>query len=508
MELSKLPKVEENELFPKLPFKLSNVMHWDTWFEALKMVCEGQSCWEKVNPDIPSSMDNDYFLSPRIITEIECYETFMREVSMIDISPKSKDSLEYYLSIRNQRTKVVQVRQSKMAAVRTWIVSSIEPSVYLMAKENITDELNAMKYPPQTPDPLMEIEADRISLRRLVTHLQRKFGTDNVNLKDQIKQEYFELLEEAKRGNINFEKWIARWSIHHHRAKRVGLIEIQGIMGVRAFIDAIGTRFDPVWARDALSRVSAYSFKVEADTLDNLCADFCRFRASLKTTNIPCDKGVNATLGTRSDQTDNKASRKSKQDHKCPCERPHHPWKPESCRILYMAVTGDKSKGKIGEAKAKRIRETYNDAKFNSLRSNIDKQGWKLKEKEQGKDIPENISAATIDPEMLKQLEVPSGVHATIDMKHPLSNCTLYDSCGALHVVNNPDLLVPGSFKPSDAEDYLESGTSSIAISGRGTRVFKKIFDGKKGPKTIDLTLNDVAVVPNFHVNIVSDSRL
>ncbi|CCE34829.1 related to retrotransposon HobS hobase [Claviceps purpurea 20.1] len=279
-------------------------------------------------------------------------------------------------------------------------------------------------------------------------------------------------------------------------------------MGVRAFIDAIGTRFDPVWARDALSRVSAYSFKVEADTLDNLCADFCRFRASLKTTNIPCDKGVNATLGTRSDQTDNKASRKSKQDHKCPCERPHHPWKPESCRILYMAVTGDKSKGKIGEAKAKRIRETYNDAKFNSLRSNIDKQGWKLKEKEQGKDIPENISAATIDPEMLKQLEVPSGVHATIDMKHPLSNCTLYDSCGALHVVNNPDLLVPGSFKPSDAEDYLESGTSSIAISGRGTRVFKKIFDGKKGPKTIDLTLNDVAVVPNFHVNIVSDSRL
>ncbi|KAG6049879.1 hypothetical protein E4U39_005353 [Claviceps sp. Clav50 group G5] len=66
-------------------------------------------------------------------------------------------------------------------------------------------------------------------------------------------------------------------------------------------------------------------------------------------------------------------------------------------------------------------------------------------------------------------------------MKHPLSNCTLYDSCGALHVVNNPDLLVPGSFKLSDAGDYLESGISSIAISERGTRVLKKIFDGRKG---------------------------
>ncbi|KAG6286531.1 hypothetical protein E4U09_006699 [Claviceps aff. purpurea] len=79
-----------------------------------------------------------------------------------------------------------------MSAVRAWVVSSIEPSVYLMAKETITDELNAMQNPPQTPDPLMEIEADRISIRRLVAHLQKKFGTDNVNLKDQIKQDYFE----------------------------------------------------------------------------------------------------------------------------------------------------------------------------------------------------------------------------------------------------------------------------------------------------------------------------
>ncbi|KAG6038897.1 hypothetical protein E4U19_007943 [Claviceps sp. Clav32 group G5] len=181
----------------------------------------------------------------------------------------------------------------------------------------------------------------------------------------------FDHLEEAKRGNINFDKWIARWSVHHHKAKRIGLIEGQGIMGVRAFIDAIGTRFDPVWACDALSRV-------DADTLDNLCDDFCRFRASLKTTNIPCDKGVNATLATRSDQT----SRKSK-DHKfhSPNERPHHPWKPEGRRSLCLAVTGDTSKGKISDTKAKRIRETYNDANFNSLRSNIEKHGWKLRER-------------------------------------------------------------------------------------------------------------------------------
>ncbi|KAG6312512.1 hypothetical protein E4U44_003284 [Claviceps purpurea] len=43
---------------------------------------------------------------------------------------------------------------------------------------------------------------------------------------------------------------------------------------------------------------------------------------------------------------------------------------------------------------------------------------------------------------------------------------------------------------------------------GHYCHVFEEEFDGKKGPKTIHLTLNDVAVVPNFHVNIVSEGRL
>ncbi|KAG6024462.1 hypothetical protein E4U19_003675, partial [Claviceps sp. Clav32 group G5] len=135
-------------------------MHWDAWYDALKMVCEGQSCWEKVDPDIPSSMENDYFLSPPLLTEIECYEAFMREVTMADRNPSTKDSFNYYLSIRNQKGRVVQIRQSKLAAVRAWVVSSIEPSVYLMAKETISDELDTMENPPQTPDPSMEIDAD------------------------------------------------------------------------------------------------------------------------------------------------------------------------------------------------------------------------------------------------------------------------------------------------------------------------------------------------------------
>ncbi|KAG6060654.1 hypothetical protein E4U32_003345 [Claviceps aff. humidiphila group G2b] len=91
--------------------------------------------------------------------------------------------------------------------------------------------------------------------------------------------------------------------------------------------------------------------------------------------------------------------------------------------------------------------------------------------------------------------------------RHPLSKCTLFDNCGAMHVVNDRSLLVPGTFKAT-TDDYLESGTSLISIVGRGKRVMKNIFNGKKGDHTVSLTLSDVAVVEGFHVNIVSASRV
>ena len=37
---------------------------------------------------------------------------------------------------------------------------------------------------------------------------------------------------------------------------------------------------------------------------------------------------------------------------------------------------------------------------------------------------------------------------------------------------------------------------------------FKNILNGEKGPRTKDLTLYNVAVVENFHMNIVSEAQL
>ncbi|KAG6310524.1 hypothetical protein E4U44_005418 [Claviceps purpurea] len=96
---------------------------------------------------------------------------------------------------------------------------------------------------------------------------------------------------------------------------------------------------------------------------------------------------------------------------------------------------------------------------------------------------------------------------ATENHSHMLANSTLFDNCGAMHVVNNEALLEPGSFKLTFG-DCLKAGTTSFPIYGRGTRIIKNILNGNNGPCTEDLVLNDVAVVRGFHVNIVSESKL
>ncbi|KAG6177118.1 hypothetical protein E4U10_000312 [Claviceps purpurea] len=121
--------------------------------------------------------------------------------------------------------------------------------------------------------------------------------------------------------------------------------------------------------------------------------------------------------------------------------------------------------------------------------------------------FPGKVSAAILDPVMIEGNAPQTVFTATENHSHMLANSTLFDNCGAMHVVYNEALLEPGSFKLTFG-DCLEAGTTSFPIYGRGTRIIKNILHGNKGPCTEDLILNDVAVVRGFHVNIVSESKL
>jgi transposase InsO family protein len=123
------------------------------------------------------------------------------------------------------------------------------------------------------------------------------------------------------------------------------------------------------------------------------------------------------------------------------------------------------------------------------------------------------IIAVTLNPYLIDQDFAPMGpteaqfVGTFSTRRHPYSESTLIDNCGALHVVNRVELLDSGTFQPSAWTDSINVGTSSVAVKGRGTRTLKGAINYGNG-KLGDLVLLKVAVVEGFHVNIVSEAML
>ena len=154
----------------------------------------------------------------------------------------------------------------------------------------------------------------------------------------------------------------------------------------------------------------------------------------------------------------------------------------------------------------------FNSPKWSDLKDKISKLGWSINAPNSGAGpssakYPGNLVAAVINLSDFG-IDPDNGVYSTVNAAHPLSLSTIFDGGGAVHLVNDRDLLVPGSFRPAKSGDCVDAGTQSLPVSGYGDRILKCVFNGDDGPKTNDLTLKDVRVVEGFHVNIISEFKL
>jgi hypothetical protein len=118
-----------------------------------------------------------------------------------------------------------------------------------------------------------------------------------------------------------------------------------------------------------------------------------------------------------------------------------------------------------------------------------------------------SISAALLDL-VLITAGLGIRIYATLDFsKHLLLESTLFDNCGAIHLVNDKERLDKGSFVKLLVELVVEVGTSVLLIIRHGTYIFKGLFNGRDG-KRVNLVLRDVVVVEGFYINIVLEAFL
>ncbi|KAG6114195.1 hypothetical protein E4U13_003468 [Claviceps humidiphila] len=101
--------------FATLSFKLSSVSHWGEWYDTLQTVCESQLVWHKVDQEIETTNENDFFVSPVMMTEEECFESFCATTKdkMTDVDPNRKTALDcYYTEFKAKRDIVTTCTRS------------------------------------------------------------------------------------------------------------------------------------------------------------------------------------------------------------------------------------------------------------------------------------------------------------------------------------------------------------------------------------------------------------
>jgi hypothetical protein len=190
---------------------------------------------------------------------------------------------------------------------------------------------------------------------------------------------------------------------------------------------------------------------------------------------------------------------------------------------LEFAITGSSThslKHEPLEERCTEIRKALLTPKWKDLRAELEKKhGIKVQEKavagnggsskktgNQSKALDGNFNVMVLDLNLiLRALGIK--VYLTLDFsRHPLSESTLLDNCGATHVMNDVCLLDEGSFVLERLRRTVKAGSSSLPILSRGTYIIKSILNRKKGK--VDLVLNDVVVVEGFHMNIVLKALL
>ena len=92
--------------------------------------------------------------------------------------------------------------------------------------------------------------------------------------------------------------------------------------------------------------------------------------------------------------------------------------------------------------------------------------------------------------------------------KYPLSASTLLNNCKVIYLINNKDLLEPGSFIKASYNKYIEAGSSSFPILRYSIKVIKKALNGTGSLSSANLVLNDIIVIKGFYVNIILKARL
>lgn len=510
-------------LIPTGTVLLHDRRSWPTWYLQLQFHCMLRGIWEQVDPEKPDQ--------PSVLTSLPEHATLesLLEKKKIDSQTEYLRSLSNWQKLDSSTRGTMPTEPTEPDAeaaqkelneqLKSWSENSAVTTIFAGRHQQVWNWVNRTVDSSLLASAQVKIVSQgTATLQAVIRALKTHLAPSHSSAQTTAAEEYRATLAKARSGGIDPLKWHALWHRAFLRAQAYDLSDVNGVLAAKDFLNAVGQRMAPDWASRALQDlIRDDELGRTTLTLEELGAWFIAVghEGSNRSARGPA---MFTTLEENPATTQRAGRGRTRTLYECPCrsnERQKHVWRPTDCVVLEQATKGSSDHAhRLGydaltPKEASEIRERLQLSKWAELRSRLSEKGW-LKAK-QGKEqrkgaYPQGPLTAFFRE---KRAAEHAGVFSTVlDLPHQLSQSTLIDNCGASHLVNTPDLLVPGSFKKAEHGEVVEAGTTSFPISGRGTRVLKNVLNGARGPNTEDLVLSNVVVVEGFHVNIISEARL
>ncbi|KAG6229165.1 hypothetical protein E4U26_000510 [Claviceps purpurea] len=200
-------------------------------------------------------------------------------------TPTMLEAVQFYDVIHQEACRKYKTEEAKQTVIYKWIASTVNPSLHQSTLEQIRKETGKRE----------------VSLRKIAKTLKGSFFPGMMIMTAEISTVYVNHLAE-KLANTHPDKW----------AKTYDINEIKGPNAIRDFIHAVGTQFDPTWARAKLVKMIEHNDNLPTDfTLKSIADEFMRYHKATKM--FEPSMGIHATLGSRPDtEKAQKSSNKTK----------------------------------------------------------------------------------------------------------------------------------------------------------------------------------------------------
>lgn len=496
---------------------------WHIWFALLRSHSQDRCVWDYINPDGITVAPIEQ-TKPRA-PEIPPVPT--RPTLPDDPTPEQREDYEYNLIQYETKVKTRKLAQD------TFKEEEVKYRINSAEWASIANKLgNIKKWIYETVDrkfidiaTLKLVHTGSSTPQAIVRILKADLAPTDQFSSNHVREQYRSHLEKAKHGRMTPEAWFDEWKLLYGKAQAFAITDVQGELALTDFLAALAPRIAPDFARTMTVNMAQDTARgLPPMTLDQLSQ---AFTVLLQQYSANTTKGKSFGIFAVTQPAGSKPKNRTKRTlHDCPCKPNHqHTWPPEKCLRLETALTGTLRSGAphpLADTDIKKIRDRVASQKWIWIIPKVKEIGWNVIE-----GVAKSIStavqnantkpsypnhpivAAVINPTLIEALEaVTPSVNGISTEEKPLYMSTIHDGGGAIHVVNERSLLVPGTFRKTKNPERVLAGDGSLIVSGMGDRVFKNFLTSYDGPKTRDLLLKNVRVVDGFHVNIVAGQLL